>query len=284
VVNLKTKVWVPAHITGFFTVNISDSKLKTGSTGAGINLEKGLWTEVEVERSDEVYVDSSGTGGVAARKLLDRYDMTCSIETNYKYQLPVGMGFGMSGAEALGTVVALSKALSIPVTLNQAGVIAHESEVELMSGLGDVSAQLHEGVTINSKPGSPEKRDVDRVLTTHESIHLLTLDKIETSSILTDDDVVEKINRSGKKKLRRLKKKPSLNNLLELSREFTFETEVAPNEVKEILSELEAIGVNASMAMIGQTIFSIDGKEFLEDYGEVTTIRIADRGPQITRP
>ncbi|OUJ18848.1 Pantoate kinase [Methanonatronarchaeum thermophilum] len=275
-------VWIPGHISGFFEVCIDDCIDRSGSTGVGINLDKGLVVEVDVSRSSETTVDCDGAGRLAILKLLSEVDEEYDVNVCYEYELPVGMGFGMSGAEALGGVLAVSKAIGYPKTVNQLARIAHEAEVELMSGLGDVGAQLYRGVTVNTKPGAPGKNEVDSILVSRDrKVHLLTLDKIETCSVLSDEKLVEKINRSGNDKISRFLEKPTLDNMVKLSREFTNEIEIAPEETMEILNDLDTYGVNASMAMIGQTIFSIESPDILSRFGEVITTGIADRGPII---
>ena len=45
----KLKVFVPAHITGFFEIMTNDDPILKGSKGAGITLDKGVITETTVE-------------------------------------------------------------------------------------------------------------------------------------------------------------------------------------------------------------------------------------------
>ena len=45
----KLKVFVPAHITGFFEIMTNDYPILKGSKGAGITLDKGVITETTVE-------------------------------------------------------------------------------------------------------------------------------------------------------------------------------------------------------------------------------------------
>ncbi|WGI17237.1 hypothetical protein [Methanonatronarchaeum sp. AMET-Sl] len=280
-VNLHCKVWVPGHISCFFEAFINNSLNKTGSTGAGINLDKGLFVEVNIEESSDTLINCSGTGELAIKKLLEREDRTYKIDVSYEYELPTGMGFGMSGAEALGSVIAVSKAINLPTTINRLARTAHHAEVELMSGLGDVGAQLQQGVTINTKPGTPGKGGADRIITRDREIYIATLDRINTSSILKDEKTLEKINYSGRNKLKKLLKKPTLNKMTELGRDFSKETGIAPQKIEKILDELKSEGVNASMAMIGQTIFAFEKPELISEHGELIETKIALTGPKI---
>ena len=52
----KLKVFVPAHITGFFEIMTNDDPILKGSKGAGITLDKGVITETTVEVSATVKI------------------------------------------------------------------------------------------------------------------------------------------------------------------------------------------------------------------------------------
>ena len=40
-------MFIPSHITGFFKITRHENLLKTGSTGAGITLDKGVTTSLQ---------------------------------------------------------------------------------------------------------------------------------------------------------------------------------------------------------------------------------------------
>lgn len=45
--------YAPGHITGFFTIHMTDDPLSSGSTGAGLCLKEGVITEVTAVESDK---------------------------------------------------------------------------------------------------------------------------------------------------------------------------------------------------------------------------------------
>ena len=73
----------------------------------------------------------------------------------HKSSLPSGVGFGASGAGALGTALALGHLLDSSMSETTAATYAHCAEVENYTGLGDVIAQTLGGIEIRKHPGAP---------------------------------------------------------------------------------------------------------------------------------
>ncbi|HEC89163.1 MAG TPA: hypothetical protein ENI44_01105, partial [Thermoplasmatales archaeon] len=156
---MKTSVFIPAHISGFFEPFIDEDPLKSGSRGAGINLSLGVKTTVYIEDSSqqiiETYIDNSKVKSslieYCVRKLIDSKNMHIVVENNL--DLPMAHGFGISAASALGASLAIARLLDINPMV--ALSIAHESEIIHQTGLGDVNACYHGGIEIREKPGIP---------------------------------------------------------------------------------------------------------------------------------
>lgn len=119
----------PGHITGFFSIH-DDIKdiLARGSRGAGVNLALGAFSAVSltppqetdgedpisfkiaVKGVNEFKVDPRIYGSVVESLLPDR-GRGWEAKVRVNLQLPVGQGFGMSGAGALSTAIAIWEAL-----------------------------------------------------------------------------------------------------------------------------------------------------------------------------
>jgi pantoate kinase len=124
----------PGHITGFFSIH-DDVKeiLARGSRGAGVNLALGAFSAVTlnppekagkkdpisfklaVKGVNDFKVDPRIYGSVVEALLPDR-GMGWEVNVRINLQLPVGQGFGMSGAGALSTAVAVWEALYSNIT------------------------------------------------------------------------------------------------------------------------------------------------------------------------
>ncbi|MBN1538659.1 MAG: hypothetical protein JW939_00815 [Candidatus Thermoplasmatota archaeon] len=118
----------PGHITGFFSVHDqAGDVLARGSRGAGVNLSLGAVTAVSmkppclkeiegplvlklaVKGVNDFKVDPRIYGSVV-ESLLPSKGAGWEVNVRTTLQLPVGQGFGMSGAGALATAVAMWEA------------------------------------------------------------------------------------------------------------------------------------------------------------------------------
>jgi len=231
-------VWVPCHITCFFEIREHDNPLETGSRGAGFNLDVGVRTIVRLRRSSEVEV--SGGNDVSrsvVERMLSGLGVKARAELEHDEPVPMGVGYGVSGATALGAAIATSVALGNVMTVSQAGAVAHVVEVEHMTGLGDVIAQIHGGVEVRVKEGAPGVGVVDKLL--HEpDLRLITaiLRKVPTREMLTTKR--EAINKYGRLALARLLRRPSIEVLMREAKAFAEGVGFMDGDVKEVAEEV----------------------------------------------
>lgn len=243
--------------------------MKKGSRGAGIVLDKGVTTDVSVEDGEGVNVTVNGKSGsniskithAAADLIIERFSLENNeININHDFQIPVGSGFGVSAACALGASLGMAGALKLPLTYNQAASIAHLAEIQMKSGLGDVIAELTGGLVLRLKEGAPGHGVTDRIILEGFKDHYIiskTLGELETASIIEDPTWKEKINQNGKTLLRELLQKPNLQNFFKLSRRFAEETTLMSPELKEMVEILDDETMGVSMAMLGKTAFAL---------------------------
>jgi len=262
------RAFAPAHITGFFTIHLEDNPLKSGSTGAGLCLEAGARVKIQ-EGNPGIRVNGTPTSLPTTAQIIPGH-----LGVEVELDVPLGCGFGASGAITLATALALNPGL----TLNRLAAQAHRAEVEHRTGLGDVAAQTLGGAVIRTSPGYPFK--LDRIPTPPLEICWVSLGKLKTSEILETTNTKE-INRAGKKALKNLLKKPTLQNLMLQSRTFAQTTGLLTPELQDILEAAEAADSLASQAMLGNTIFAIPpmGKEenlieTLKTFGSTGTSQI----------
>lgn len=276
VIFLKSSVFVPSHITGFFEIIDNKDPIIKGSRGAGIVLDQGVQTNVTIEEGSGT-VDIKINGKSKSKLASISYKTIELIKNNYKiedkdihidheFQIPIGTGFGVSAACALGTSLAVAKTLNLPLTYNQAGSIAHLTEIEMKSGLGDVIAEITGGLVIRLKEGAPGFGRTDKLILDVDNqnkslneyyIISKTLGEIETSSVIEDPIWKEKINQTGKDLLGKLLGKPDILTFFKLSRKFAEETSLMSPELKEVVDILEEETIGASMAMLGNTAFAL---------------------------
>jgi len=256
-------VWVPCHITCFFEIREHDNPLETGSRGAGFNLDVGVKTVVRLRRSNDVEV--SGGNDVSrdvVERMLQGLDIRARAELEHDEPVPMGVGYGVSGATALGAAMATSIALGNVMTLSQAGAVAHVVEVEHMTGLGDVIAQIHGGVEVRVREGAPGVGAVDKL--SHEpDLRLITasLKKIPTRELLTTKR--EAINRCGRLALARLLKRPSIEVLMSEAKAFAEEVGFMDDDMKRVAEKV--IEKGALGASVKKGVFYVLTREGLVD-------------------
>lgn len=277
---MQCSVFAPSHITGFFEIVEHPDPMIKGSRGAGVTLDQGVSTKVDItDGNGEVkiysYDDKSLQRDSVSHQTLKLLQNKFSDEINWneKYikikhqvQVPIETGFGASAGIALGTALGVSKLLKLPLTFNNAAAVAHQAEVELKTGLGDVIGAVNGGVPLRLSPGAPGIGKVDGLLSgkadslnDEEGYFIITksLGTIETSSVIGDPMMVKKINSIGSVLLQDLLKFPQISNFMELSQVFAQKTGLMDPKVKEIVEVMNDETLGASMAMLGKTAFAI---------------------------
>ncbi len=270
---MKGSAFVPGHITGFFEIFDHENSIKAGSRGAGVVLDKGVYTTVKIKEGYGISTTLNGdvcecpVSQSALKDVLRIAGAKYEVEIIHELEVPQGQGFGASGAGALGTALAANAALGLNLTMNQCGEIAHRAEVLNRSGLGDVIAQSTGGLVIRKKPGAPGTGVTDRIFSDEKLVVFTIGSKIKTKSVLLDNEKKEKINKAGRVCMKELLKEPSTENFLALSRKFAFETGLMEKDVHSALKTLEGRGVTASMSMLGNSVFTItDEPEKVGEY------------------
>lgn len=280
---IKAKAYAPSHITGFFEICDSKSAEHMGSRGCGFTLQAGTVTEVMVKDGEDISIHLNGaparapTTEFVVRELAAKH----SVEVRSKIDVPIGCGFGASGAGALSTALALNEALSLNLTYEQAAKVAHIAEVENKTGLGDVIAQSTGGVVIRKEPGAPGIGVVDRIPVGDVKIDYVVFGEINTKDVLKDADMKRGINKAGREAMKDLLQRPTFEEFTTLSKKFAIQTGLLSSRAGDAIEAVEAAGGVASMAMLGDVVFAIDGYDALKEFGDVKTSKICHQGARL---
>lgn len=243
---------VPGHVTGFFSVHRADDPTRTGSRGAGLTLDHGVEVTVRDAPETTVSLDGEPVSMEPVEGVLDALDVTAEVAAASR--LPVGTGFGVSGAMALGTALAANHAFDRRRSENDLVGLAHVAEVEAGTGLGDVVAQARGGVPIRLEPGAPPHGRLDAVPETAR-VEYLTLGGLSTADVLAGD--TDRLSAAGEDALRDLRARPTLPRLMACSRRFAEDAGLVTDDVRAVIADVEAAGGSAAMAMLGRTVFSL---------------------------
>ena len=253
---MSNSVFVPGHITGFFTIENHEIRLKKGSCGVGFLLSKGVKTTVS--SSDELIINVNQGDSTVIDEVLSILELNSTdFKITQDIQLPIGAGFGTSAASALSLTLALNEFLNLGYSDELCGQIAHMAEVNLGAGLGDVIAQTGQGLVLRTKPGAPGIGEIKSF--NHEIfIGWKTFGGIETSEIISNPHYVEDISTSGGKYLESFEDEPTLENFLTFSSKFSNEINLMSDEVKNLIDYFNSSSdiLGSSMAMLGNTAFA----------------------------
>jgi len=204
-----------------------------------------------------------------------------SVEVHSKIDVPIGCGFGASGAGALSTALALNEALSLNLTYEQATKVAHIAEVENKTGLGDVIAQCYGGLVIRKEPGAPGTGVVDRIPAGDVKIDYVVFGEIITKDILEDVAMRRGINKAGREAMKELLQRPTFDEFIQLSKKFAIETGLLSSKAADAIEAVESMGGKASMVMLGDAVFAVDGRGALKEFGDVKTSEICHQGARL---
>ena len=251
---MSNSVFVPGHITGFFTIENHEIKLKNGSCGAGFLLSKGVKTTVSP--SDKLIIDVNQGDTTVIDEVLSILEIDTKFKITQDIQLPIGAGFGTSAASALSLTLALNEFLNLGYSDELCGQIAHMAEVDLGGGLGDVIAQTGKGLVLRTKPGAP---GIGEIKSFNENVFIgwKTFGGIETSSVIRDSHQKEVITSAGGKYLGLFEDDPSVENFLDFSLKFSQDIGLMSDEVKNLIDYFNSSSdiLGSSMAMLGNTVF-----------------------------
>lgn len=295
--------WAPAHVTGFFEIRDEHvNPYRRGSRGAGLSLEIGVTAHVTVHAAGEgtkVRIDGSEAEAPTVLTALHGLlgdDYPARVEVDLQSGLPSGQGFGLSGAGALATGVALADLLGFPV--KTAVWEAHRADVVHRTGLGDVPAQALGGAEVRVTPGPMPMGVIERFAGLEArrcTIVCCVLEgALSTAAVLQDAERRGRINAAGAEAVAALKEQPTLRRYAELSAGFADRVGLVAPPLAAALQEARRFGW-ATQTMLGNALHLIidpkaDGHgdpdeavAALRSHGQVLKTRISARGARVIR-
>ncbi|MHA1338629.1 MAG: pantoate kinase [Promethearchaeota archaeon] len=275
------QVFVPHRISGLFQIVESGGGIpiedisKVGSRGGGPSLTEYGITKIrimDILDNDEVSKceiiingkdasQSAKTSYYVFSNLSSMFPKPLKIRIEHNFNLPIGCGYGASGCGAIGVSFGLNMLLKLGLTYNQAGKIAHTSEVLNKTGLGTVGGQLIGGLSITTRAGFPF--EMDRIIVPpNVKIICTTFGPIPTDSIIGDPKHKKIIIDAGAWAMNELLEYPVFENFIAISRKFVEKTGLLEEEGMELtkelierLNKLEGKIYGASMNQLGKSVY-----------------------------
>jgi pantoate kinase len=251
--------FVPGHVTGLFSAHPHDDPAAAGSRGAGVTLTHGV--RATVRRSSGASGDETTTLTLNDEPLsmppvadvLSTLGVPDDVSVAVRTPLPVGAGFGVSGATALGVALAANAVFDRGRSENELVTAAHCAEVRAGTGLGDVVAQARGGVPIRLEPGAPGVGRMDGI-PARPRVEYVTFGELSTAEVLSADTTT--LTEAGERALSDLRNEPTIARFAALSRRFAREADLLTEDVESAVDAVRDAGGEASMAMLGDTVFA----------------------------
>ncbi|NHJ03646.1 MAG: hypothetical protein EAX90_02405 [Candidatus Heimdallarchaeota archaeon] len=264
---------VPAHITGLFQIVEHENPLQMGSRGAGFSLSSGIITTIKLSQSSnigiKVFYNEKEIDGKVSLAVVENFQeqlKNSALIIEHSSDFPMQAGFGTSGAGAIGTAFALNELLGNNKSNLELGQIAHKAEVSCRTGLGDVIAQMNGFAEMRLEPGAPGIGVIEKLDWPEEEMILTaTLGTLSTKDIITNPQMIQKINTYSKKLLEELKSNPTLDEFLRVSYLFASETGLLDGSLKDLIEYLRNENYFTSMIMLGKSLFVVGKFEDLEE-------------------
>jgi pantoate kinase len=253
---MTTTAHAPGSVTTVFVPQGEASSL-----GVSFATADGVTATVAPAGETTVVLDGEAATVEPVAGVLDRLD--CTARVTLETAVPIGRGFGVSGAATLATALAANEEFGLRMGRGELVEAAHRAEVAAGTGLGDVFVQERGGLVWNAGNG------VERVAR-DDVIAYESYRSIATEEVLADEAALERVRTAGHDALASFGPGLPLADLLDLSWSFAERTGLATEQVTESVETVWDAGGAATMAMIGETVVAAGAPSVLENQTRIT--------------
>lgn len=259
------KAFAPGNISCVFKIITHTDPARMHSLGMGFTVREGVEVTVSEHHETTVRFNQQRITFPTVRAVVNHLTQNISvrgIKVNLTSPLPLGCGFGLSGAAALATAYALNDLIELKQDSGKLAIIAHVAEVENRTGLGDVCSQYHGGCLVKLKEGAPLV--ADSLPIPEQPIYYRYFGPIQTSEVLRNTEQTKRINHAADTALTTLKKLTNtqinpemLNDCFAVAKQFSVQSGLLSDKrVIDTIAQVETSGGVASMIMLGNGVFS----------------------------
>ena len=246
----------PGSVTTIFAPQDGEASL-----GVSFATADGATVTVRPAAETVVFLDGERASIAPVTGVLHR--LGGSAEVRVETEVPIGCGFGVSGAATLATALAANEMQGLGHERSALVEKAHRAEVAAGTGLGDVFIQDRGGLVWDRGHG------LQRAACTG-TIGYSTFGHIATSDVLGDDETVRRVTRVGHETLANLNPRDGLVPLFEASWTFAMRTGLASKRIEQVVAEVRDAGGTATMAMVGDTVVSAGKHQALDHSTQIT--------------
>lgn len=276
--------YCPSHISGYFRRISGQDRAATGSTGAGIVIDPGIAVTVSPATRTTISIRQKlGRGRI--QQVSDRSPPLESAlrltgvdaRVITECTLPVGAGFGLSASALLATLTAVNHLADLGMGPREIAEIAHETEVEHRTGLGDVAACQGGGRVIRA--GAGIDGEIHRYQDISGPICAVSFGPIHTPSVIGSAAQMARVDAAYPATV-----PATVEEFFQASRSFAQKSGLVTPQVMRVLEACCAEGVLCGMTMLGNGVFACGERahSVLHPFGHVFQCRMATEGARIT--
>ena len=271
------KAYSPSHITGFYSEVKDELVLNHGSLGVGISISKGVKSTVELYNSEKnnfiIHINGIISKDAIVSKFvinefLKRADKNYFVKVNHEVDVPIGYGIGTSGSAALSLSYALNNALSLGLSDAESAQIAHKAEIKCNTGLGTVLSEFYGGLCVRIKGGGPGVGKTSIIKLNDCKVAIFCFSPIFTQYIIESIRTIS--NDECNKMMMKILRTKSIVDFLELSYKFSQSLGFIDKTSNNLMDLLIQNGFQSSVALFGQTVFTIVKENELETIKEIS--------------
>lgn len=252
------EAFAPASVTAVFAPNEAGTRTR----GASVALEDGVTVKVEDAAGSAVAVDGEPASFEPVTGVLDRLGVAASVDV--RPEIPIGAGFGSSGAATLATALAADELFDLGFDREELVEHARAAEVDAGTGLGDVYVQDTGGLRYDVGNGR-ERVETD------VPVEYASYGGLSTEDALGDAELMATVRREGSAVLDALPTPPTLRAVIERSWPFARAVGLPTERVVDDVERVEAAGGAATMAMLGESVLAVDCEGVLPNRTRVST-------------
>lgn len=256
----------PAALSFIFMKVKNSDLLKTGSIGIGCTIDQNVTADAEKAKRFSVFFNGEKINFPTVR---DAVKLITNIPVNIRFtsSLPLGYGFGLSGAGSLASVFAVNQLLNLGISKEKLTEYAHIAEIKNGTGLGTVGTVQTGGFLVKTSAGIPFKYYSLPFI--GKKLYVIIIDKLFTPGVLRNEEKLDRVEKAGTAALERIRSlhNPSLEDILDVSYEFvTKSLLVQDTRVHDLMQKLRHRKGHATMAILGNVVITTEKPDFEAAY------------------
>jgi pantoate kinase len=254
---MSATAFAPGSVTTLFVPRDRQASL-------GVSFATADGVTATVERADEptILLDGRRAEVEPVSGVLRRLGAAATVRLDT--DVPIGCGFGASGAATLATALAVNADQQLGHERDALLEAAHRAEVAAGTGLGDVFIQDRGGLVWDVGNGLRHSERTAR-------IEYASFGEIATADVLGDEEAMARVVAAGEEALSALDLPAALPTLFDVSWRFAARVDFATDRVADAVDAVRAAGGAATMAMIGETVVATDVEGALDRSTRITS-------------